>query len=147
MQYQIKDKEPTTLLQAQELVVNIDRNMQYLGESNLLGYSRSSTPLKEEDPYKKQMMEMKERLERMEDKHLAQIKEIQNKVISMERAQSQPVPRTSPPKVNWQRKAPNHELRPPHELEASNMVEPYTPFCRACEDFHEESSCYYACYV
>ena len=27
------------------------------------------------------------------------------------------------------------------------MVETYTPFCRACEDLHEEYSCYYACYV
>ena len=27
------------------------------------------------------------------------------------------------------------------------MVETYTPFCRACEDLLEESSCYYACYV
>ena len=75
------------------------------------------------------------------------MKEIQKKVISMERAQSQPVPRTSPPKVNWQRKAPNHELRPPFQLEAANMAEPYTPFCRECEDFHKESSCYHACYV
>ena len=61
--------------------------------------------------------------ERIEDKHLAKIKETQNKVISMERAQSQPAPRTFPPKVNWQRKAPNHEQRPPHQLEAANMVE------------------------
>ena len=27
------------------------------------------------------------------------------------------------------------------------MFESYTPFCRACEDFHEESSCHYAFYV
>ena len=104
MQYQIGDKEPTTLLEAQELAVKIDRNMQSSGESNLLGYSRSSTPLKsnehkEEDSYKIQMMEMKERLERMEDKHLAQMKEMQNKVISMKRAKSQPAPRTFPPKT------------------------------------------------
>ena len=39
-------------------------------------------------------------IERMEDKHLAQMKEIHNKVINMERAQSQPAPRTIPPKVN-----------------------------------------------
>ena len=105
MQYQIRDKEPTTLLQAQELAVKIDRNMQSSGESNLPGYSRSSTHLKsnehkEEDPYQKQLMEMKERLERMEDKHLAQMKEMQNKVISMKRAKSQPAPRTFPPKTN-----------------------------------------------
>ena len=71
MQYQIRDKEPTTLLNAQEMAVKIDRNMQFSSESNLLGYSRSSTPLKsnehkEGDSYKKQMMEMKERFERME---------------------------------------------------------------------------------
>ena len=100
IQYQIRDKEPTTLLEAQGLAIKIDKNMQSSGESNLLGYSRPSTPFKEEDPYKKLMMEMKERLERMEDKHLAQMKEIQNKVISMERAQSQPAPISSPPKVN-----------------------------------------------
>ena len=90
---------------------------------------------------------MKERFERMEDKHLAQMKEMQNKVISMERAQLQPAPRPFPPKTNWQRKAPNHEQRPPHQLEVANMVETYTPFCRASEDFHEESICHYACYV
>ena len=40
------------------MTVKIDRNMQTSGESNLPGYSRSSTPLnsnehKEEDSYKK----------------------------------------------------------------------------------------------
>ena len=134
MQYQIRDKEPSTLLNAQETAVKIDRNMQSSGESNLHGYSRSSTPLKsteqkEEDSDKKKMMEMKERLERVEDKHLAQMKEMQNKVINMERAQSQPTPRTFPPKVNWQRKAPNHDQRPPHQIEAANMVDTYMPFC------------------
>ena len=124
------------------MAVKIDRNMQSSGESNLLGYSKSSTLLKsneheEEDSYRKQMMEMKERLGRMEDKHLAQMKEMQNKVISMEIAQSQPFPTTFPPKVDWQRKPPNHEQRPPHHLEATNMVENYTSFCRACEDLHE----------
>ena len=105
------------------MAFKIDRNMQSSSESNLPGYSRSSTPLKsnehkEEDSYKKQMMEMKERLGRMEDEHLAQMKEMKNKVISMERAQSQPAPRTFPPKVNWQRKTPNYEQRSPHQLEA-----------------------------
>ena len=87
------------------MVVKIDRNMQCSGESNLPGYSKSSTLLKsnehkEEDSYRKEMMEMNERLGRMEDEHLAQMKEMQNTVISMERAQSQPVLRTFPPKVN-----------------------------------------------
>ena len=90
---------------------------------------------------------MKERFERMEDKHLAQMKEMQDKVMSMERAQSQLAPRTLLSKTNWQRKAPNHEHRPPHQLEAANMVENYTPLCITCEDFHEESTFHYAFYV
>ena len=69
----------------------IDKNMQSSGESNLLGYSSSSTPLKsnehkEEHSYKKQMMEMKEIIKRMEDKHLSKMREMQYMVISMERA-------------------------------------------------------------
>ena len=43
MQYQIRDKEPTTLLNTQEMAVKIERNMQSSGESNLPGYSKSST--------------------------------------------------------------------------------------------------------
>ena len=65
----------------------------------------------------------------------------------MERTQTQSAPRTFPAKLTWQRKPPNHEQRPPHQLDAANMVEQYNPFCRACKDLHEESSCYYGCYV
>ena len=87
MQYQIRDKKPSTFLNAQEMVVKIDRNMQSLGESNLPGYSRPSAPLKsnehkEEDPYKKQLMKMKERLEKMEGKHLAQIERMEDKHLA-----------------------------------------------------------------
>ena len=41
IQYQIRDKEPTTLLQSQNLYIKIDKNMQSSGESNLQGYSRA----------------------------------------------------------------------------------------------------------
>ena len=83
----------------------------------------------------------------MERKHLAQIKEVQNRVITVERTQPPPPPRTFPARQTLQRKNPNHEQRPPHQLEATNVVEPYKPFCRACRDFHEESGCHYACYA
>ena len=91
--------------------------------------------------------EMKKNMEEAEQKHLAKLKEIQNRVITMERTQTEPAPRTFPAKPTWQRKNPNHEQRPPHQLEATNVVEPYMPFCRGCEDLHEESFCYYACYI
>ena len=38
MQYQIRDKEPVNLLQAQEMAIKIDLNMQSFGESNVHGY-------------------------------------------------------------------------------------------------------------
>ena len=78
MQYQIRDKEPANLLQAQEMAIKIDLNMQSSGESNLHGYSRSSTPLKISEPkdkdpvstmkdtYEKQMKEMKKNIEEAE---------------------------------------------------------------------------------
>ena len=77
--------------------------------------------------------EMKKNMEEAEHKHLAQLKEIQNRVITMERTQTQPPPRTFPAKPTWQRRNPSHEQKPPHQLEAANMVETYTPFCRACD--------------
>ena len=128
MQYQIRDKEPVTLVQVQEMAIKIDLNMQSLGESNLHGYSRSSTPVKINEPkdkdplstmkdaYEKQMIEMKremkKNMEEAEQQHLAQLKEIQNRMITMERTQTQPAPRTFPTKPTWQRKPPNHEQRP-----------------------------------
>ena len=46
MQYQLRDKDPATLLIAQEMVVKIDRNMQYSGKSNIPGYTRALIPHK-----------------------------------------------------------------------------------------------------
>ena len=84
------------------------------------------------DSYEKQMIEMKremkKNMEEAEQKHLVQLKEIQNRVITMERTQPPPPPRDFPAKPTWQRKNPNHEQRPPHQLEATNVVETYTPF-------------------
>ena len=76
MQYQIRDKEPTNLLQAQEMAIKIDLNMQSSGESNLHGYPRSSTSLKINEPkdkdplsamkdaYEKQMLEIKKEMKK-----------------------------------------------------------------------------------
>ena len=130
--------------------------MQSSIESNIQGYPRSSTPLKTVEPkgkepskeaYEKKLMDLTEKMQNMERKHLAQIKEVQNRVITVEKTQPPPPPRTFPARQTWQRKNPNHEQRPPHQQEATNVVEPYKPFCRACKDFHEESGCHYTCYV
>jgi hypothetical protein len=40
------------------------------------------------------------------------------------------------------------DQRPPNQLETTNMVnEEAPPFCRACEDFHEESTCPIFCQI
>ena len=46
IQYQIRDKEPSTLLLAHGFAIKIDKNMQSSGESNIQGYSRASIPIK-----------------------------------------------------------------------------------------------------
>ena len=51
----------------------------------------------------------------MEMNYLAQMKEVQNWVITVERTQPPPPPRTFPAKPTWQRRNPNHEQRPPHQ--------------------------------
>ena len=71
------------MLQAQNLAIKIDKNMQ--SESNIQGYSRSSTPLKTVEPkgkepsneaYEKKLMDLTEKMQDMERKYLAQIKEV-----------------------------------------------------------------------
>ena len=91
--------------------------MQSSGESNIQGYCRSSVPLKNVEPkgkeqsneaYEKKLIGMTEKMQEMERKYLAQIKEVQNRVITVERMQPLPPPRTFPARPTWQRKNPNH---------------------------------------
>ena len=49
LRYQLRDKEPSDLKKAQEMVVKIDRNMQASGKSNIPGYTRSRIPPKQQD--------------------------------------------------------------------------------------------------
>ena len=44
LRYQLRDKEPTDLKTAQELVEKIENNMQSLAKSNILGYTREALP-------------------------------------------------------------------------------------------------------
>jgi len=82
-----------------------------------------------------------ESLKNLELSHTQQMKEMQNRLIAMERTQQNRLP----PKGNdrWQKKSNQYqEQRPPTQLEPNNVVsheEP--PYCRICEEFHEESTC------
>ena len=48
MRYQLRDKEPTDLKNAQELVEKIEKNMQSSGKSNIPGYTRGNTSYNKE---------------------------------------------------------------------------------------------------
>ena len=55
-------------------------------------------------------------------------------------------PRNFQPRQNqmYQKKFPQQELRIPNMLDLANMVEELIPWCRPCEQFHQESTCYVA---
>jgi hypothetical protein len=83
----------------------------------------------------------------MEATHATQLSAMQNRLIAMERSQNN---RFQPRQNNdrWQRKGLPQDQRPPNQLESNNVVhEEAPPFCRACENFHEESTCPIFCQI
>jgi hypothetical protein len=160
MRYQLRDKEPTDLKRAQETAIKIDKNMQASGKSNLPGFTRGSSS-KQLDPKEKAtvpdnkdpsydpLKAIIEMVKRMEATHATQLSALQNRLIAMERSQNQKnrfQPR--PGNERWQKKTTQQEQRPPNQLESNNVLnEDIPPFCRACEDFHEESTCPVFCQI
>ena len=100
MQYQLKDKDPTTLLIAQEMTVKIDQNMQSSVKSNSHGYTRVLIPPKQQEirakdstnhmqeTSDKKMKEMNDRMEALQANYVNQLKDMQNRVINIERART-----------------------------------------------------------
>ena len=75
--------------------------------------------------------------------HSAQLNHMQNRIITMDRNNG---PRNFQPKQNqmYQKKAPRQEPRIPNQLDSANMVEEVIPWCRPCDQFHQESTFYIA---
>ena len=44
----------------------------------------------------------------------------------------------------YQKKPPQQEPRIPNQLDSANMVEEVIPWCRPCDHFHQERTCYIA---
>jgi hypothetical protein len=152
MRYQIRDKEPTNLKVAQDIAIKIEKNMQASGKSNLpsftWGSSSGQTKGKEKattpdnkDPNFNPLKVITEMVKIMEANHATQLSALQNRLIDMEISQNnifQPRPNND----RWKKKVPPQDQRPPNQLESNNVVnEEIPPFCRACEYFHEESTC------
>ena len=79
MRYQLRDKEPADLKDAQALAIKIDANMQDSGKSNLLGFTRGQAnheskgkqPMQE--AYDKNIMDLNEKMEAMEATYAIQL--------------------------------------------------------------------------
>jgi len=164
LKYQLRDKEPSDLAKAQEKSIKIDRNMQSCGKSNLLGFTKgnplSSHPNKGKstenpEPAHNPLKELIELMKAMEANDVAQLNAMQNRLIAMERNQNQSQnlnhhqnQRYPPNNKKWQKRGPPQDQRPPNQLETANMVhDEIPPYCRACEDFHEETSCQVFCQI
>ena len=94
--------------------------------------------------YQKKAPQQEPRIQnQLMENHSAQMNLMQNRIITMERNNG---PRNFQPKQNqmYQKKAPHQEPRIPSQLDLANMVEEVLQWCRPCEQFHQESTCYVA---
>ena len=94
--YELKDKEPTSLANAQSMAIKIERNMQASRKSNLHGFTRGNSS-KQSEPKEKSdsktsakdlFKELVEMIKTMELNHAAQMNAMQNRLIAMERSQN-----------------------------------------------------------
>ena len=134
--------------------------MQSSGKSNILGYTRGNTSYNKEkgksieleeketskDPMEKVTNMIKELVTSQNQimaNQFVQLNNIQNRIITMERNNG---PRNFQPRQNqmYQKKFPQQERRIPNQLDSANMVEEVIPWCRPCEQFHQEITCYVA---
>jgi hypothetical protein len=149
MRYQLRDKDPQSLADAQKYAVRIDKNMQDVRKSNIPGFTRGSSSKNNEEKKKKVegqesssdgIKELTYLIKQMEINHANQMNAMQNRLIAMERGQaSRPQHR---PNDKWPKKIPSQYQRPPNPLESTNLVDHQAiPYCRPCGQFHEESTC------
>jgi hypothetical protein len=87
IRYQLRDKEPTTLRDAQKYAIKIDKNMQDARKSNIPGFSRGTSSRPYEEKKKKVenqessndgIKESVQLIKQMEVNHANQIKQIED---------------------------------------------------------------------
>jgi hypothetical protein len=156
MRYQLRDKDPQTLKDAQVMAVRIDKNMQDARKSNIPSFSRGTSSQPYEEKKKKAenqgssndgIKELTQLIKQMEINHANKLKEhvnqmnaMQNRLIAMERGQSsRPQHR---PNDKWPKRRPPQDQRPPNPFESTNLVDHQAiPYCRHYGQFPEESTC------
>jgi hypothetical protein len=149
MRYALRDKDPQTLPVAREIGIKIEKNMLEARKSNVPSFNRGS-PSKVNDENKKKeegqgsssndIKEFTQLIKEMEVSHTNQINALQNRLITMERSNSNR--KQHKPNEKWPRRPPQNDQRPPNPFESTNLVEHHSiPYCRLCGEFHEESTC------
>jgi ribonuclease HI len=149
IRYQLRDKDPQTLRDAQNFAIRIDKNMQDARKSNIPGFSRGTSSKNVEERKKKvegqesssdSIKELTQLIKQMEINHANQMNALQNRLITMERAQSSRSHHK--PNDKWPKRPPPQDQRPPNPFESTNLVDHQAiPYCRPCGEFHEEMTC------
>ena len=124
--------------------------MQASRKSNVLGFSKDSPP--KSDKVKKvenqehqgdSIKELARLIKQMEEVYINQLSAMHNKIVAMEKDKGN----NHKPNDRWQKGLPKgppyqEQERPPEPMEANNWFDdPVIPYCRACDDSHEEGTC------
>jgi hypothetical protein len=127
IRYQIRDKDPQTLKDAQNFAVRIDKNMQDARKSNIPGFSRGTSSKNVEERKKKveghessndSIKELTQLIKQMKINHANQINALHNRLITMEMAQASRSHHK--PNDKWPKRPPPHDRRPPNPFESTN---------------------------
>jgi hypothetical protein len=149
MRYALRDKDPQTLGATQARTIRIEQTMLEARKSNIPGFTRGSSPKVNDEKKKKDegqesssdgIKELTQLIKQMEVNHTNQINALQNRLITMERSQSNR--QQHKPNDKWPRRPPQNDQRPPNPFESTNLVDQRSiPYCRPSGEFHEESTC------
>ena len=126
----------------QALAIELEKDKATSGKFEIPGFDRAATKLKEpkgkavQEPESELVQKLLQKIESMEINHNKEIATLQNRLIQMERAQTQ---NFQPRNNNWQKKGQSSEQRPPNPL--TNLVDNAPPYYQVCDALHEEATC------
>ena len=109
MRYQLRDKEPTNVREAQDKAIKIEKNMQASGKSNVLGFSKGSPPesdkvkkVENQEPQGDSIKELARLIKQMEEVYINQLSSMHNKIVAMEKDKGN----NHKPNDRWQKGLP-----------------------------------------
>ena len=78
----------------------------------------------------------------MDENHTNQMNAIQNQLVAMDKNQVGRFQNQG--NDRWKKRGPPNENRPKNLLDSTNLVDDSMPYCRPCDDLHNELTCPYA---